>query len=245
MAQFIDRRVVAVVATMTLALVALLGGLAESSRAASSPTASQASLRSILRKFEKKLKTLDSSVSKLSRSLPRTYLTINNANNTFLKITDANSQFLKIGDANAQFLKTTDANRTYLPASAASSFMQGNGNVVTGALPSLTTTPQQLLSLPGGTIVVKVSDVPGPGRVVSIHNGTPNALAAVVDIGDGSGSTAKALNANADTNLPAVSAAAAEIRLQIFPGATFRSVVSILIGLNQPQAVAQAFTGGV
>ena len=44
---------------------------------------------------------------------------------------------------------------------------------------------------------------------------------------------------------------AAEIRLQIFPGGTFTNVVSILIGLtpnpstNQPEAVAQAFTGGV
>jgi hypothetical protein len=235
MAQFIDRRAVAVVAAVTLAVVGLLGGFAERSQAASSRTSSLASLRSSLRKFEKKLKTLDSSVSKLSRSLPKTYLTINDANNTFLKITDANSLFLK----------ASDASRTYLPASAASSFVQGNGSVVSGSLSSLTLAPQTLLSLPGGVIVVKVSDVPGPGRLVSIHNGTPSALAAVVDMGDGSGSTAKTLNANADTNLPAVPAAAAEIRVQIFPGGTFRSVVSILIGLNEPQAVAQAFTGGV
>jgi len=232
MAQFIDRRMAAAVAAATLAL---LGGLTASSQAASSRASTLASLRTSLRKFEKKLKTLDSTVSKLSRSLPNTYLTINDANNTFLKI----------GDANAQFLRASDASRTYLPASAASSFVQGNGNVVSGALPSLTTTPQQLLSLPGGIIVVKAADVPAAGFTVTIHNGTANTLAAVVDMGDGSGSTARTFNANADTNLPAVPAAAAEIRLQIFPGATFRSVVSILIGLNQPQAVAQAFTGGV
>jgi hypothetical protein len=232
MAQYIDRRAAAAVAAMTLAL---LGGLAERSQAAGSRTASQASLRSTLRKFEKKLKTLDTSVGKLTRSLPKTYLTINSANTTFLKI----------ADANAQFLKTSDANRAYLPASAASSFMQGNGGVVSGALSSLTATQQQLLGLPGGIIVVKVSDVPGVGPVVAIHNGTPDTLAAAADMGDGSASKAVSLAPNADTQLPAVQSPAAEIRLQIFPGATFRSVVSVLIGLNQPQAVAQAFTGGV
>jgi hypothetical protein len=238
MAQYIDRRAAAAVAAVT---VALFGGLAERSQAAGSRAASHTSLRSTLRKFEKKLKTLDTSVGKLTRSLPKTYLTIKNADTTFLKISDAN----------AQFLKSADANRAYLPASAASSFVQGNANVVSGALSSLAGAQQQLLSLPGGIIVVKVSDVPGIGRVIAIHNGTPNALAGAADMGDGSVSKAVSLAPNADTQLPAVQTPAAEIRLQIFPGGTFTNVVSILIGLtpnpstNQPQAVAQAFTGGV
>ncbi len=178
---------------------------------------------------------------KLNKLLPKTYL----------KITSANSTFLKISDANAQFLKISDADQRYLPAPAANSFIQGNGNVVSGTLSNLTTSPQQLLTLAGGTFALKVTDVPGAGRVIAIHNATPNALGGAADMGDGLASSAFTLTPNADTQLPAVQANAAEIRLQIFPGGTFTGVVSILIGLtpvpgtSQVEAVAQAFTGGV
>ena len=229
---------------VTAAMVTLMlvgGGLAERSRAASSTNSSQAAAKRInLQKVEKKLLKVNTSLVKLQRLLPKTYL----------KISSADSTFLKISDANAQFLKTTDADQRYLPAAAANSFVQGNGNVVSGALPTLSTLPQQLLSLPGGALVVSAAEVPLAGTVITIHNGTPSTLAAVRDMGDGNASTPFTFTPNGDTSLPGVSASGAEIRVQVFPGGGFSDVVSILIGLapnpstNQPEVVGQAFMGG-
>jgi hypothetical protein len=270
MAEYIKFRLTAAKAGVTLALAALIAGIAERAQAAPAPQASaSASIGSFLKltglssaisgnflKLEKKLLKIDTSLQKIDTSLQKIdktlpgYLKIKTAGNTFLKITDANAKFLKITDANAQFLKIEDANQKYLPASAASSFFQGDGNVVSGALSSLGSSSQQLLSLPGGIIVVSIANTPAGGAILTIHNGTSNTLAGAVDMGDGSVSKALTLKPNADTQLPAVQSPA-EIRLQIFPGGTFTSVVSILIGLTpnpatqQPEAVAQAFTGGV
>ena len=252
------------VAVVALALFALADGLAGTSRAATPSGVRQASLNFLnlkglsptlsgdLLKLEKRLVATRGSLGRLERSLPKGYLKIASANSAFLKISDANAQFLKTADADAQFLKTADADVRYLPASAANSFVQGNGSVVSGALPMLASSPQQLLSLPGRIIVVNVADVPAAGRLISIHNGTANTLPGAVDMGNGSGSSALTLNPNGDTQLPAVQPSAAEIRLQIFPAGSFTNVVSILIGLTpnpsnnqQIEAVAQAFTGGV
>ena len=98
---------------------------------------------------------------------------------------------------------------------------------------------------------MSIATPPGAGPILTIHNGTANALASAIDMGDGSVTQALTLKPNGDTQLPAVQHSAAEIRLQIFPGGALTNVVSILIGLtpnpstNQPEAVAQAFTGGV
>ena len=263
MAEYIKFRVTAAKAGVTLALMALIAGITDRAQASSPRATASVSVGSFLKlqglssaisgnllKLENKLLKLDTSLQKIDKALP-SYLKIKSANNTFLKIADANAKFLKVNDANAKFLKIDDANQKYLPASAASSFFQGNGNVVSGALSSLGTSSQQLLSLPGGIIVVSISNTPGAGSLLTIHNGTSNTLAGAVSMGDGSVSQALTLKPNGDTQLPAVQSQAAEIRLQIFPGGSFTSVVSILIGLtpnpttSQPEAVAQAFTGGV
>ena len=263
MAEYIKFRVTAAKAGVTLALMALIAGVTDRAQASSPRATASVSVGSFLKlqglssaisgnllKLENKLLKLDTSLQKIDKALP-SYLKIKSANNTFLKIADANAKFLKVNDANAKFLKIDDANQKYLPASAASSFFQGNGNVVSGALSSLGTSSQQLLSLPGGIIVVSISNTPGAGSLLTIHNGTSNTLAGAVSMGDGSVSQALTLKPNGDTQLPAVQSQAAEIRLQIFPGGSFTSVVSILIGLtpnpttSQPEAVAQAFTGGV
>jgi len=272
-AEYIKFRVTAAKAGVTLALMALIAGVTDRAQASSPRATASVSVGSFLKlqglssaisgnllKLENKLLKLDTSLQKIDKALP-SYLKIKSANNTFLKIADANAKFLKVNDANAKFLKIDDANakflkiddanQKYLPASAASSFFQGNGNVVSGALSSLGTSSQQLLSLPGGIIVVSISNTPGAGSLLTIHNGTSNTLAGAVSMGDGSVSQALTLKPNGDTQLPAVQSQAAEIRLQIFPGGSFTSVVSILIGLtpnpttSQPEAVAQAFTGGV
>lgn len=124
--------------------------------------------------------------------------------------------------------------------------------MVSGALSSLGTTPQQILSVAGGIIVVSIADDPASGSVVTLHNSSSTALAGVVDMGDGS-TTAFTMKPGGDELLPAVQdGSAAEIRVQIFPGGAFTAVTSILIGLTPnpaaqqaPEAVAQAFTGGV
>jgi hypothetical protein len=157
---------------------------------------------------------------------------------------------VKITDANAKFLPTggTAANAAKLGGLTPDAFFRGNGNVVSGALSSLSIQPQQLLSLPGGIIVVTIAQTPGAAPTLTIHNGTANNLLGAADLGNGQASPV-ALKPNGDAQLPVGNTA--EVRVQIFPGGTFTDVVSILIGLtpnpanNQIEAVAQAFTGGV
>jgi hypothetical protein len=265
MAEYIRLRMTAAKAGVTMALLALIGGLAERSRAATPARAQQSSALNFLKlrglshtissdflTVEKKLVKLNSAVSsvekklvKFERSTSSTFLKITDANAKFLKITDANAKFLTVTDANAKFLKAdgTAVNAAKLNGLTPDAFFQGKGNVVSGALNSLSGQSQQLLSLPGGIIVVSVATIPGAGPQITIHNGTSNDLIGVGELGNGQ-STSVALKANGDTQLPAVQSTA-EIRLQIFPGGSFTDVVSILIGLNQGEAVAQAFTGGV
>jgi hypothetical protein len=271
-AEYIKLRMTAAKAGVTLALMGLIAGIAE--RAQASPQrAGSASVASFLKlhglssaisgnflKIEKKLLKLDTAIAsiddkwvKLENTLSKTFYNAHKIDTTFLKITDASAQFLKIADANAKFLKLTDtaADSNKLGGVPATGFFQGSGNVVSGALSSLGQSPQQLLSLPGGIIIVTIANPPGAGPILTIHNGTANTLAGAVAMGDGSVSQALTLKPNGDTLLPAVQNPAAEIRLQIFPGGSFTNVVSILIGLtpnpstNQPEVVAQAFTGGV
>jgi hypothetical protein len=181
---------------------------------------------------------LDKKVVKLSSTLSKNYYSAQKADRTFLKITDANAKFLPAGGtaANAQKLGNLSPNQ----------FFQGSGGVVSGALlGNLTLAPQTLLSLPGGIIVVSIAQQPGAnGGLLTIHNGTAGAGVAEVN------GKAQPLTVSGDTLLPPVQAPG-EVRVQIFPSAGFNNVVSILIGLtpnpstNQPEAVAQAFTGGV
>lgn len=271
MAEYIKLRMTAAKAGVTLALMGLIAGIAE--RAQASPQrAGSASVASFLKlhglshaisgnflKIEKKLLKLDTAIAsiddkwvKLENTLSKTFYNAHKIDTTFLKITDASAQFLKIADANAKFLKLTDtaADSNKLGGVPASGFFQGSGNVVSGALSSLGPSPQQLLSLPGGIIIVSIANLPGAGSQITIHNGTSETLGVAVD-GTG-GTPPTALKPNGDTQLPAVqNGGSADIRVQIFPGTTFTNVVSILIGLtpnpstNQPEAVAQAFTGGV
>ena len=144
-------------------------------------------------KIEQKVDKLTTAVAKFERNVGKTYLKATAANAKFLKITDAKPKFLKITDANAKFLKITDAQLKYLPASAAGGFYQGNGSVVSGAVASVSTR-QQLLSLPGGIIVVSVENTPGAGSIIVVHNGTANTLLGAVSMGDGSVSQALSLS---------------------------------------------------
>jgi hypothetical protein len=257
---------------VSMALLALVAGAAERARAAAghvkvTPALQFLKLTGLSKtisgdflKVEAKLIKLNNAISsldkkwvKIERNLSQNYLTTAKIQKAFLQTADANAKFLTISDAALKYLKAdgTAVNAAKLGNLTPDAFFQGHGNVVSGALSSLSTQSQQLLSLPGGIIVVSIADVAGAGRIVTIHNGTSQTLAAVLDMGNQQGSSPLSLKPNGDTQLPAVQGNSADIRVQIFPGGTFTNVVSILIGLtpnpstNQPEAVAQAFTGGV
>jgi hypothetical protein len=258
MADYIRLRVTAAKAGVSMALLALLGGLADRARGATPARATQASsspnflklkgltstISSDFLKVEKKLLKLNSSLSNFERNVGKTYLKIRSANDTFLKITDANAKFLK-ADATA-------TNAAKLGGLTPDAFFQGHGNVVSGALSNVTSTPQQLLSLPGGIIVVDIAQIPGAGVQLTVTNRSGNTLPAVQDTD--SGPSAVSMGDGSVKTFPIVTLTngAGEIRVQVMPNGTFTNVVSILISLapspaspGQLEAVAQAFTGGV
>ncbi len=261
MADFIKLRLAAARMGVSMAFFALLAGIADRARA--NPVASGSGtgllgeataagsgggrpttllkLDSALLKLEHKLSTSFETTHKLNQ----TFLKIRSANAEFLKITAADASFLKIDDANAEFLKIegTAANAAQLGGLAPDAFFQGNGHVVTGAVPAVQSTPTQLLALPGGIIVVDVANVPGSGLVLTINNGTGATLTAV-EQGDRTPLTL----APGATNLPVVPAGTAtQLHLQIFPsGQAFPDVVTLIASYDGAgEVVGQAFTGGV
>jgi hypothetical protein len=197
-----------------------------------------------------KIKSADTSFLKI-KSANADFLKIDSANANFLKIDDANASFLKIDDANSEFLKidSTAANSSELGGLTPDAFFQGNGHVVTGAVSNLATsnTPTQLLSLPGGIIVVSVANTVGAGVQLSIHNASGVGLPAVQTVGDTTTSTTLSTTQDYVTNL---TASGEQLHIQIFPsGASFPDVVTLIVSCeNQsglPSFVGQAFTGGV
>jgi hypothetical protein len=128
-------------------------------------------------------------------------------------------------------------------------FFQGNGPVVTGSVSNLATgnTPTQLLSLPGGIIVVSVANTVGGGVQLSIHNATGVGLPAVQAVGNTT--TSITLQTTQDY-MTTLTASGEQAHIQIFPsGGAFPDVVTLIVSCeNQsglPSFVAQAFTGGV
>jgi len=198
-----------------------------------------------------KIKSANTEFLKI-KSANASFLKINTANANFLKIDDANTEFLKIDDAGAQFLKLTGtaANSSQLGGLTPDQFFQGTGSVVSGAATvSPSTSPQPLLTLPGGIIVVSVSGGPGQGVNVVIHNGTAVSLPAVQD-NAGSAPQSVTLAPNADTPVSLGTAPTAQLSLQIFPsGQAFPDVVTLIVSSEQPagvlsaSVVGQAFAG--
>lgn len=195
------------------------------------------------------------------RSANTEFLKIKSADTTFLKLDDANSQFLKLDDANVHFLKIDAANAQFLKASGtaansnelggqtADAFFQGNGHVVTGAASPALSETKQLLSLPGGIIVVSVDNDPAAGLQLTIHNGSGVNLPAVQDMAGGA-PTSVTLPANQDYSV-GLEGGASQLHMQIFPaGSAFPDVVTLMVSDEAPQSgvpqfVGQAFTGGV
>jgi hypothetical protein len=275
MAEYVKFRVHAARMGVTMAFFALLTGIAEKARAAN-PTGARASSAAVIPgvgtvlKIDTALAKIENKLDKLAIKLTDNYLTAAKMHKTFVTIKKADSEFLLRKDSSqfllrkdsSQFLTPDAATLQYLKISgtaanaqklgnlAPNSFVQGNNtSVVSGALNGVTESSQQLLSLPGGIIVVDIAQVPGAGISVTFHNNTGTDLSAVGPNNQG-GDQAIILSSSKATTvelLPAVQ----DARFQIFPGGTFQNVVSILIGLtpvpgsSQFEAVAQAFTGGV
>jgi hypothetical protein len=189
------------------------------------------------------------------------FLKILTANANFLKLSTANANFLKIDDANLNFLKITDANNEFLKltGTAANSselggltpdaFFQGRGNVVSGAATVSTGgAAQQLLSLPGGIIVVTVSQN-SDGIHLTINNGTSSALPAVQTQGGQAPGAVSLAPGTTEIAMTRGTSIAYELTLQILPNASFQSVVTMILttdpGPSTTEVAAQAFTGGV
>ena len=132
MAEYIKLRLTAAKVGVSMAFIALLGGLAERARANPSSAESPASAHFltdtsslpgggasslVVRKLDSALARLEHKLStsfETTHKLNHTFLKIKSANTEFLKIRSANTSFLKIDDANANFLKIDDANASFL-----------------------------------------------------------------------------------------------------------------------------------
>jgi hypothetical protein len=130
MAEYVRFRLNAAKVGVSVALMALIGGLAErvgvaSARPnadahflkeASGPTGGSSS-RAVLQKLDSALATLEHKLATVyftAQKIDQTFLKIKAANTEFLKIDSASSQFLKIDDANSNFLKIDSANSQFL-----------------------------------------------------------------------------------------------------------------------------------
>jgi hypothetical protein len=139
MAEYIKFRLTAAKASVTLAFLALLGGLPGVAQGKQeSPSAKAASFQwgdpiylkldgitgatqKVFSTLEHKINTALSSLShKINTSfydkhkIDTTFLKIQNANKLYYKQSQVNANFLKIEDANTSFLTITDANKQFL-----------------------------------------------------------------------------------------------------------------------------------
>jgi hypothetical protein len=238
MAEYIRFRLSAAKVGASMALLALIGGVAE--RAQAKPARAEASalflklsgispaIGSNFLKLEQKLIKLNSSIStfeqkllKFERTVGSQYYKIKTANATFLKITDANARFLKIDAANAQFLKIDDANSQFLKITDANSrFVQGRGGLVTGAMSVTDGTSHVLMG--DGSVRVLVGLSPAGGRQVLLENDTDALLNFTVNGGMSSGGATTIKPGSTQLLLPAVQSvetgAGGQLDIQLFGG---------------------------
>lgn len=280
MARYIKFRLTAAKVGVSMALAALIAGITEkvqsnptinATEAASrvaAPAAHQAagitffgkhigglssSLKTALLTVEQKDKGFSKQIKQLQKAVSNVYdKPYVNAN--FLKIDKANQAYLKIDDASQQYLKHdgTAANSFLLGNLPASSFFQGHGNVVSGALTvNGDGNSRQLVSSPDGAVSVLIAlNQPGAnGPVVTIQNNTGQLLPAVQDL---NGRTTS-LNLQPGPNQVPVGTGANQLHLQTFPGSGggFNSIIAVLVSLepnpndqNQLLASGQMLDGG-
>ncbi len=248
MAEYIRFRFTAAKVGVTMALAALIAGIAE--RAHSVPTRVNATQAGFLKikslngtvasdfaKIEKKFTSIDSVLAKIEKKVRTDLYTKAETAKIYLKDAAANAEFLKKAD--------TAANSAKLGNLASSAYVHGNNaSVITGATTiGAGDSPQTLLQIPSATnggIIVVCEPVPGGGSEAVLRNQTGVAIPAVQD------GTAKSLSPGDNTiitgNLP-------QATLQLFPTTGFSQVVTLVVSLEvngdgKTAFVGQAFTGG-
>ncbi len=281
MAEYIKFRLTAAKVGVSMALLALIAGVAEKARSGppqvtATPAANFLKLTGLTSaisgnfvKIEAKFLKIESSLLKFESKVAKSFydksavnakfLKITDANKKYLKLTDANAKFLKIDDANAKFRKIDDASAKFLKIDDANAqflkvggtaadssklggmtpdaFVQGRGNIVSGAVTvpvSANGSPQPLLQAqtPAGIIVVSVS-ANADGVRLTIHNGTGVALPAVQD-GNG---TPLTLDPTQDSTvrLGAVGSAN-QTHIQVFADGSVRQALTLIVSSAQPAA---------
>jgi hypothetical protein len=259
MAEYVRFRFKAAKVGVTMAFLALLGGLSEKARAnPPQPKASSAAVDAFLKlkglqgeardirgaflKIEAFANKLENSFLKLDHKLGQVY-SKNEVNAEFLKIKSANTTFLKIDDANAKFLKLdgTSANSSELGGMTPDKFVQGNGSVVSGAVTlPIGGNAQTLLQVPGtnGEIIVVCtpSQTGGPSVTISINNnGTGTTIPGVQSV-PGVDPTAVEFGPGSTTlafnGAPITFINGSQLTLQTFPAGTFNEVVTLTISVE-------------
>jgi hypothetical protein len=176
MARYIKLRVTAAKVSLSMALFALIAGIAEATQGtAPKVTAQNAAVDAFLKlspnnflKLDKQFLKLDKTLRSVEHKLATSYYSKHKIDTTFLKIDAANLNFLKITDANLNFLKITDANLKYLKIDGTAAnanklgnltpdqFVQGHGGVLTGSM-SISDTPAQPTAMMGdGSVKVLI-----------------------------------------------------------------------------------------
>jgi hypothetical protein len=260
MAEYVRFRLNAAKVGVSVALMALIGGLAERVGVASArpradahflkqvsgPTGGAGS-RVVLQKLDSALATLEHKLASsyfTAHKIDQTFLKIKSASTEFLKIDDANSNFLKIDSANSQFLKIDDANNEFLKVDSTaansselggkspSAFVQGTGSVVSGF-----------------RSVTSANDVNNELPLLSSPDG-----AISVSVFDDSGTITLQINNATTTNLPAVqetngqtrtstltgtegtafplSNGPSESTIQIMPAGSSTNVITLTVGVD-------------
>jgi hypothetical protein len=271
MAEYIKFRLTAAKVSVTVAFLGLLSGLAAKTGLARSPAATPAAaaqlpnwapklslsglpanLQDDLTKLEGTIvnvyKKAEKDLGALTVKLEKDYYTRSQANSTFISIKNTGKFVIK-GE--------TVGNSNELGGLPASGFVQGQGQVGTGALQELTgASPRQtLLTVPGtnGEIIVVCQPAPASigGIEVLIHNGTKQSLPAVQDQPASSRPDSPiTLKAGGDTQLTVIDPSVApqvQLHLQTFPTAGFNQVLTLTISAesaaNGVSVVGQVLNG--
>jgi len=249
MAEYIKFRLTVAKAGVTMALLGLLGGLAQRA-AADQPRTTNAhaaktiswtpklslkgitgNLRASLVTIEKDLssiyakeqKALTSDVSSLKHLITAAKF------NSYSKL-QSNATFLSKSDAGKEYLKIDGkaADAAALGGLPAVQFgMVGSGAVSFGAGAAA---QQTLLTAPGtnNAIIVVCTPVPGSGVKVSISNNTGLLVPAVQDIHGGAPASVS-LAAGQTTDLQGFLSGADQLHLQTFPVAGFNHVLTLTV----------------
>ncbi len=260
MADYIKFRLTTAKVGVTMALAALITGVAEKAHASSASASNSPPLfvklgsitgpvRTVLAKIEDKCITLTNELVRLEKKERTDFYTKGEINKVYEKTSVANAKFLpKDGTA---------ANSSKLGSLGPNSFVQGNrAGLATGAVSAIGGSGgvQSLLTLPGtqGAIIVVCQPAPGGGEVqILVKNNTSQAVPAVQDI-DGSTKESTLAGGGQSTLLGSFADGSVhQLHLQTFPTGGLPAVITLTVSgapssanPNQLAIVGQAVAEG-